>query len=346
VSVSYIGIYQLIVEDYTMALKIKINSDSDAPAYLQVVEGVTARIRSGKLKPGDKLPSERELAESLGLARGTVKQAYANLLKNHLIDVTQGRGTFVSSKQDVMPKRRKEKAISLIQNLLSDLVSMNFTHREIRNLMDLKIMEREALFENLFIAAVDCNQESLEIYERQIGFLSHVKIVKVLLDDLAAEDNPEERLKSFEIVLTTSTHHSEVIGMVPGLKEKVLQVVVSPNQQTILRLAKITRAQRVGIICQSKKFLKIIKGKLREFHVAPDHISHLFWQNEEALPAFLADRDVLIVPPVFDLQKVRSNVNPVREFRQRGGEVIPFDYQIERGSLLQVEERLRDLLQA
>ncbi|MHC4886875.1 MAG: GntR family transcriptional regulator [Planctomycetota bacterium] len=327
-----------------MALAIKFDRVGDIPAYVQVVEGITALIEGGDLKAGDKLPSERDLAEELGIARGTIKQAYSNLEKNHLIEVTRGRGTFVSSRQNVVPVQRKERAVALIDDLLKELVSLDFSHREIRNLMDLKIMEREALFENLFIAAIDCNPEALDIYERQIGFLSHVNIVKILLDDLGKEEDPTARLANYKVILATSTHYSELIQLVPGLTDRVLQVVVSPNHQTILRLAKITTAQRIGIISLSKKFRKIIRGKLREFKIAADHIATLEWKDGTDLKAFLEDRDVIIVPPVFDLQREKCNINPVLEFRQRGGTVIPFDFQIERGSLLQIEERLRDLL--
>ena len=48
--------------------------------------------------------------------------------------------------------------------------------------------------------------------------------------------------------------------------------------------------------------------------------------------------------PGLSLLGRKENLAPVQEFTQRGGVVIPFDYKIEQGSLLHVEERLRAIL--
>ncbi len=46
-----------------------------ARLYEQIVEQIEARIRNGELKPGDQLPSERELAEQFGVSRTAVREA-------------------------------------------------------------------------------------------------------------------------------------------------------------------------------------------------------------------------------------------------------------------------------
>ena len=326
--------------------KIKIDRKSDTPAYKQVIEGVTSLIRSGKLTPGARLPSERELAQALGIARGTIKKAYEHLAQNNVIEVTHGRGSFVSSHQDVVKAGRKERAVRQIEDLLSSMERMKFSYREMQNLIDLKILEREERLQNFCVAAIDCNPESLSIYERQVGFLSHVRIVKILLDDLKKAPDPAERLSEFEIIFTTTTHYSEVIGLVPALQEKLFQVIVSPSQETVIRLAKISSAQRIGVITESKRFLSIIRRHVKSLHIPASTIHPLRIKDEAELGGFLEEQDVVITPPGYSLTRLRSNMSAVQAFRQRGGVVIPFDFQIERGSLLHLEERVKKLLQA
>lgn len=69
---------------------------SALPAYLQIEEELAERIRTGELKPGTRIPPEREIASQTGVSRMTVRQALARLADRGLIRREQGRGTFVS----------------------------------------------------------------------------------------------------------------------------------------------------------------------------------------------------------------------------------------------------------
>src|SRR5947209_7662359 len=66
---------------------------------LNIVRALEADIDSGTLSPGDRLPTQRELAERLGVALGTVTRAYSFARTQGLITGTIGRGTFVTARQ-------------------------------------------------------------------------------------------------------------------------------------------------------------------------------------------------------------------------------------------------------
>lgn len=68
---------------------------STRPLYLEIVRVVSLGIREGHLSPGDRLPTHRELASELGVARTTVRKGYEELEQLGLIEGTVGRGTFV-----------------------------------------------------------------------------------------------------------------------------------------------------------------------------------------------------------------------------------------------------------
>lgn len=327
-------------------ITFSIDKESGTPAYRQIIEKIASLVKNGKLAPGDKLPPERELAETLGIARGTIKRAYEELDRSNVVEVIHGRGTFVSAKQDVIAEGRKEKAIKLIEATIKGLEDLKFSYREMRTFFDLKIIERSERIERFYIAAVDCNPEALTIYERQLGYLSNVRIVKILLDDLVKEDAPEEKVRDYDIIVTTMTHYAELVGMLPSLKEKIVKVVVSPSQASVINLATISSTQKVGIISESDKFSTIIKTKLKDFHILAKHIDSLFVKNEDHIDEFLRERDVVIVPPAYSLQGSKAKTDAFSRFRAKGGVIIRFDYQIERGSLVYIEERIKRILNA
>jgi DNA-binding transcriptional regulator YhcF (GntR family) len=329
-----------------MLKEIVIDKNGDTPVYRQIIKQITTMVKKGSLQLGDKLPTERELAEKLKVARGTIKKAYEELERDNIIDVIQGRGSFVSSKQDVISEGRKERAIELIENLITNLENLKFSYREMKSLVDLKIIAREQLLENFYIAAVDCNPEALSIYTRQLSFIPKVNIKKFLLDELYESPDPEKVLENFELIITTSTHYSELIGMLPSLKEIIIQVIVSMSKESIIDLATIQGSNRIGIMYESEKFLQIIRNKLKDFKIGSNSVQHFSVKDEAQLSDFIKDRDVLIIPPGYSLQNRKSVLPAVQDFRRKGGKVILFNYQIERGSLLYVEERVRTLLKS
>jgi GntR family transcriptional regulator len=75
---------------------LHVDPRSAVPVYQQVVEGVKEAVARGVLKPGDKLPSVRELAMELTINHNTVSKAYQELEREHVIEVIRGRGTFIA----------------------------------------------------------------------------------------------------------------------------------------------------------------------------------------------------------------------------------------------------------
>ena len=65
------------------------------PLYQQVYEAITGAIRSGRLQPGDRLPSERRFCEQLGVSRATVRRALRGLADEGVVEATVGRGSFI-----------------------------------------------------------------------------------------------------------------------------------------------------------------------------------------------------------------------------------------------------------
>ncbi|WP_328589513.1 GntR family transcriptional regulator [Priestia abyssalis] len=74
----------------------KVDKDSLLPIYYQIEEGMKELIAREELKPGDLVPSERELAERYDVSRMTVRQAINNLVNDGYLVRQRGKGTFVA----------------------------------------------------------------------------------------------------------------------------------------------------------------------------------------------------------------------------------------------------------
>jgi DNA-binding transcriptional MocR family regulator len=70
---------------------------AEGPVYARIVEALAADIDRGELPGGARLPTQRALAEAVGVGIGTVTRAYAEAEARGLIDAVVGRGSFVAS---------------------------------------------------------------------------------------------------------------------------------------------------------------------------------------------------------------------------------------------------------
>ncbi|MBX2880946.1 MAG: GntR family transcriptional regulator [Granulosicoccus sp.] len=76
-------------------LPIKISGDERIPVYQRLADSLREAVVQGDLKPGDRAPSENVLSDELGVATGTVRNAFDVLVSERVFERFQGRGTFV-----------------------------------------------------------------------------------------------------------------------------------------------------------------------------------------------------------------------------------------------------------
>lgn len=104
-----------------------LDKNNPEPLYMQLYYRLVQLIEKGELKAGDRVPAERELAETLNVSRITARQAIDALVKNGLVYREQGRGTFVAEPhmtsvmgftsfyQDMIARGHKPGSIILVQ---------------------------------------------------------------------------------------------------------------------------------------------------------------------------------------------------------------------------------------
>jgi len=101
--------------------QIEVDFRSHVPIYVQIVEKIKHLLASGKLKPGDQLPTVRQLAADLRVNFNTVARAYRLLDEAGVISTQQGRGTYV------MEGLKPGNAVQLRREALEGL-TLSFLH--------------------------------------------------------------------------------------------------------------------------------------------------------------------------------------------------------------------------
>lgn len=95
-------------------------TDMDKPKYQKLKDYIVETIQARQLKPGQKIFSENELAERFGACRHTVRHAIGDLVGEGWLYREQGKGTFVSHRQDERASRSR--TVGVITTYLSDYI--------------------------------------------------------------------------------------------------------------------------------------------------------------------------------------------------------------------------------
>lgn len=106
--------------------------NNSVPIYLQIVSEIKKQIVSGKLVPGERIPSVREIALTYKVNPNTMQKALIELEENGLIKTERTNGKFVTEDENIINKIKNDYADNLTQNYLSEMISLGITKQEIK----------------------------------------------------------------------------------------------------------------------------------------------------------------------------------------------------------------------
>jgi GntR family transcriptional regulator len=121
-------------------MQLQLDMQSRAPIYAQIVEQVKDLVAGGVLRPGDQLPTVRELAAELRVNFNTIARAYRLLHDERIISTQQGRGTYVleqpPNSSGESARLRDARLRELVQRWLDDAERAGFTPAEVGPIWD------------------------------------------------------------------------------------------------------------------------------------------------------------------------------------------------------------------
>jgi GntR family transcriptional regulator len=112
---------------------VTIDTRDSTPIYAQIERGLRAGIAAGRLRPGDQLPTVRQLAVELRVNANTVARVYADLERNGVIETRRGVGSFVSASPEHArpPAEHQRRLRAFVTRLLGDAAAAGFSLDEV-----------------------------------------------------------------------------------------------------------------------------------------------------------------------------------------------------------------------
>ena len=194
-----------------------------------IVQQIKDQIKKGILKPGEKLPSERKLADLLRVSRASIREAIQALAFSGYLEVIQGKGTYIleiSTKYDE------------IINFFSE-----FSNYSLDYLMEARIM-LEGEFARL--AALNANQEEIDEIERVFNEIVNSKdINSFVVKDL-----------EFHLTIAKATHNPIMNGL--------MKIIGEMLYKETRKIIEISRDTRVNTVETTRDLVQAIKKRNAE----------------------------------------------------------------------------------
>lgn len=318
----------------------RIDPNLDVPIYQQLVDAIQAAIKKGTLTAGQKLPTVQELSQGLSIARGTIKRAYDELEHRGLVEKVQGRGTFVSYKP-LDSASRKEQAMASIDAMLDELEEMGFSPAQINIFLNLKLRDRAQQDAMVKVALVENSPEYLNQMCEQLGRIEGVEVYSFLLD--AVRQYPYKLGEDFELVVTTAAHGEYIQSILPP-KKRVCCVALRPGRAGLWTLLRLPAGVQIGVVGYSRDFAESTRKSCMTCTEGAAVAQPLSLELPDAdLAGYLADKDVLVVPAGCERYFSAQDAALVQSFR---GQVVEFFCEMDEGSLLYLETKIKRLIDA
>jgi GntR family transcriptional regulator len=121
---------------------VNVTTGAGTPIYRQIVDQVRLAAVTGSLPPGQAMPSVRSLAERLLVNPNTVVKAYAELVRDGVLESQQGMGFYVAQKRQVYSKAERLRRLrQAVDNFIHEVVFLDFSAEEIRNAVEEKLTD-------------------------------------------------------------------------------------------------------------------------------------------------------------------------------------------------------------
>ncbi len=125
---------------------IRLNTSSYTPIYEQIKAEIRSQIVLAVLKPGDALPSIRDLAARLVVNPNTVARAYRELEQKGFITTRKGKGCFVSDQSaSLLLEEKQDMLRRIVERSIEEAKKFGFSAREVKHALEKNLEDQESL---------------------------------------------------------------------------------------------------------------------------------------------------------------------------------------------------------
>ncbi len=317
-------------------MAIELSRKSGIPLYIQLKDQIRQQIETNAWQAGFKLPTERELAAILGVSRNTVSMAYRELEAEGELVSSQGKGTFVSDQAtESLNQSRIQRLQQIIDEAFDQAQAIGFDFNDVLQAASEQAELRKALLSKIRIAFIECNREQVDYFARQLELGSGVSITPLVLGEIRLNGEFVRQIaSSVDLVVTTFFHYDEVRALVPDQTE-VLAIALDPQLETIVKIARIPRGKRLGLVCLSTNFAEKVVNSIRDAGIDYLPVESSISAERGVVGEVIAMSDVILVSP--------GRRREVEELCPADKEIIEFVYRPDLGSISMLKSALMEI---
>lgn len=321
---------------------IEIDKNSDIPVYMQIVFATENAVNSGKIRKGYKMPTVRDLATQVGVSKGTVKHAYDELEKRQIVEMIQGRGTFVLCSTENVKTEEVYNVPTAIDIIIKELEEFSHTEQDVEMIKNLKIQLNESAANGLRVAFISCCPEQVDAVMRQLVSIPGVYAQGFLLEEIRFM--PFKLDDSFDLILVPTVFYDDIIESISILKPIVEKVNVKLTDETKQYFESIEKHQKVLIYCQSYNFfVNSFMESMKCFDNIDKDIDLILAGDSQDFAEVIAGKDVLILACSFSSYIKKEDVKIIESFARQSGSIMFCAYGLENSLLKRIAVKANKL---
>lgn len=232
---------------------IRFNLDKQVKLsfYEQIKGQLLSAIYCGKVKAGDRLPSIRELSESLDVNYKTVRKAYLALARENYLEIVQGSGAFLKERSggDNYEQMRRRAIFKLLGEVSEKARNLGLSPERFVRLLDSYATGNN--LRRLRLAVIDHEEEAF-IFSRELKMRLQADVTPLLLTQIQSEGRIEQVAES-DYLLTTSWHLEEVGKLAQLYHKKVVEI--KPSHEIYAEILNEARHRNIAIVIQDERTL-------------------------------------------------------------------------------------------
>jgi len=246
-----------------------LDKHSPLPPHAQIQEKIKLALLLGRLRPGDTLPSIREVEQEVGVSRNIVRKAYLELQTLGVLNLRQGKGVLVQ-KQLFYGGRDSvnEKCEALSREILARLREVSVSPSAFARYLYQQAREQET--QSPFVIFVDASKPQAVERAGHISAIWQVNVPGYSLEELAAL--PKQELRKIRKVLTNYIRFDQVRRIV-GNHAEVIPLGLTFAEQTVKELGRLPATANLVLVLDDDDYpsLSLLIELYRKLVLKPEN---------------------------------------------------------------------------
>ncbi len=315
-------------------MQLGIDKKSPFPIKEQIKRQIRHLIETGQLKPGDALPSARDLAAYLSVNRNTVSQVYRELADQKFLRVAVGAGTFVRQGRST---RNMAKLKRIMDNALAEAKMLGFDTAQATDVFLNQLLSYTASIGTGRVLVVDCNHEVIDHICHVLEQELEVDTRGILIQTL--EKNAQraaDYAQGVDLVVCGFNHFEELTDVLPEKnRPEITAVMLRADVRVMDELLRLPPGARVGYCCANQRSTETFYNS--SFFSAGRQLHRILvgLDRPDELRKMLSRCDVIFAT-CYVYDRVREMVEP-------GKRLVRVDLSVDSGSIELIRERLNAL---